>query len=166
MGDDTPQAGPLEKLEMLVEQTKGQLRSVAKGLVPVDLDAMGLHVALAELAAEIGRVHKVDCRLEFPQHLALENSFVATQLYWIAREAVHNAVKHAKARRIVVRMEDEEGLQLSVRDDGVGINGYSDTTGGMGLHIMRHRCGLVGAALRIEPADGAGTLVSVSLFRA
>jgi two-component system CheB/CheR fusion protein len=165
LGNRAPQATSMGKLEALVEQTKTQLRSVAKGLVPVDVDATGLRVALSELAGEIRRVHKVDCRLEFQKSLTLENSFVATQLYLIAREAVHNAVKHAKARRIVVRVEDEEGLRLSVCDDGVGIDGRSNSAGGMGIHIMRHRCGLIGGTLRIEPAKGAGTSVTCSLWK-
>jgi two-component system CheB/CheR fusion protein len=166
LGDRVPQAASMTKLEALVEQTKTQLRSVAKGLVPVDVDATGLRIALSELAAEIRRVHKIDCRLEYPKSLTLDDSFVATQLYLIAREAVHNAVKHAKPRQIVVRMEDSDGMRLSIRDDGIGLASRPASAGGMGLHIMRHRSSLIGAALRIEPADGTGTIVTCSLWKA
>jgi two-component system, LuxR family, sensor kinase FixL len=163
LDDRSPLSSTLAKLDGLVDDAKSQLRTVAKGLVPVDLDASGLRVALEDLAREIGRVYKIDCHLDFPEALVLDNSFVATQLYLIAREAVHNAAKHADAKHVVIGMQDEEGLRLTVRDDGRGLDGNPQFSGGMGLHIMRHRSGLIGATLRTETADGGGTVVTCAL---
>lgn len=160
LSKNSPQNTTMGKLESLVDETKAQLRAVARGLVPVDLDACGLRVALSNLMTEVRQVPDVDCRLECPDAISLPDSFTATQLYLIAREAVYNALKHSKARTIVVRVEDGKGLRLSVRDNGVGIDSHVKSQGGMGLHLMRHRSGLIGATFCIERADGSGTLVT------
>jgi two-component system, LuxR family, sensor kinase FixL len=166
LGENSPQAGSLDKLELLVNQSKTQVRSVAKGLLPVAVDASGLRIALGELAKEIKDLCGIDCRHECPEPIGTADSFVATQLYLIAREAAHNAARHSKARRIVIRLEDEEGLRLSIRDDGVGLDGAreTETAKGMGVEIMRHRSSLIGATLRIESPREGGALVVCSVW--
>ncbi len=164
LGENWSQAGTLEKLEILVNQSKTQLRSVAKGLLPVAVDASGLRIALGKLAKEIKELCRIDCRLECPKSIGLADSFVATQLYLIAREAAHNAGRHSKAHRIVIRLEDSKGLRLSIQDDGVGMAGRRQAAEGMGVEIMRHRSGLIGATLRIESPPEGGVLVNCSVW--
>jgi signal transduction histidine kinase len=79
----------------------------------------------------------------------------------VAREAVHNAVKHARARRIVVRLERRGGLALVVEDDGVDI--ARNRVPGMGLRIMEYRCKIIGGVLGIAPGLHAGTCVTCKL---
>jgi signal transduction histidine kinase len=94
-----------------------------------------------------------------------QRQFLATQRYLIAVEAVHNAVKHAQAQAIEIRIEVKNGLRLCVQDDGVGLGESGHTMRGMGLRIMRHRAAQIGATLRLESPPDGGTRVTCALWK-
>ena len=90
----------------------------------------------------------------------------ATQLYYIAREAAHNAAKHAHAGAIIIRLKaDERAVRLIIEDDGTGISADGHKTAGMGLSIMRHRARVIGADLDVTSNEKRGTTVSCTLPR-
>lgn len=153
----------------IVHSAQRNLRALLRGLVPVVVDASGLMAALAELARETSAVHDLDCRFRSSTTLELDDNLVATHLYRIALEAVHNAVRHADAERIDVSLEAGGGcLTLSIQDDGRGFSGsepraqvaIGSESGGMGLRILRHRAGLLDAELSIDSTPGGGTTVT------
>ncbi len=80
------------------------------------------------------------------------------QILRIAEEAIHNAVRHAKATRIAVMLTyDAKSLQLSVVDDGQGFNQRADAlaeNGHFGLQGMRERAESIGALLRVDGGSG------------
>lgn len=87
-------------------------------------------------------------------------------LFRIAQEAVTNALKHTRARRIDIQLEFQPGLvRLTVRDDGSGFHaGAGDKLpGGLGLLGMRERADKIGAALRIESQPGQGTIITAEV---
>jgi len=159
--DNGESAHLVAKLEATVDQLQKQLRSIVKGLFPVDIDVRGLKVALHELSQEVERVHGITCRFECPNDVELADNFTATQLYMIAREAAMNAARHAQATEIVIALEDVDGgfIHVSVHDDGRGMPLEVDVNDGMGLRIMRHRCGLIGGTLTFQPRAPNGTTV-------
>jgi two-component system, LuxR family, sensor kinase FixL len=147
----------LTRLESSIEEAKMQIRNIAKGISPVDIDAQGLSVALDELVHKTQTDHGLSCRFEAAEGLWVPNNLVATQLYFIAREGVTNAVLHAHATRIVVQLLlTRGGLRLVVQDNGRGMPPDAENGGGTGLGIMRHRCGLIGGVLRIKKPPGGG----------
>ncbi|MCE9557034.1 MAG: PAS domain S-box protein [Planctomycetes bacterium] len=161
-----PAAPMVEKIEASIENLKRQFKMVIKGMFPVDVDARGLRVALEDLAQEVAEAWGVACRFECPENIELEDNFRATQLYMIAREAAFNAARHAQARQIVVTLtESSQGVQVSVADDGRGFDLDAVHKDGMGLRIMRHRCGLLGGRLTFERVAKGGTLVSCHVER-
>jgi PAS domain S-box-containing protein len=163
LGDESPHAELATKLERTIESTKTHLRALARGLFPVAVDASGLGVALENLAEETAKTYGIECVFKCRQSALVEDNFVATQLFLIAREAVHNAAKHAQPPRIVIQLEDRDGVTLTVRDEGTGIAVDLERAAGMGVRIMRHRCSLIGANLEFAcPADG-GTIVTCVL---
>lgn len=90
------------------------------------------------------------------------------ELYLLIKEAVHNAAKHARARKVGVRLAMAKGsLRVEVRDDGTGLPSAllagKEESGGLGLASMRQRAALLGGSLRIEPAPGGGTSVSLEM---
>jgi two-component system, chemotaxis family, CheB/CheR fusion protein len=162
----TPMAKLADQLEVAIDVTKQQLRALVKGLLPVSIEAAGLHLALQDLAEETERAHGIACQYECPEDVPLRDNFVATQLLLIAREAVWNAVRHAQATKIVIRLTDHDGVQVAVEDNGVGLPHDVYQSPGMGRRIMAHRCGLVGGVYRESvPADG-GTLIACVLSEA
>ncbi len=156
----TPAADQAARLESTVDQAKAQLAAVFRGLFPVHVDAQGLRLALEGLAQEMTELHQIPYRFEVEGHAEVENNFAATQLYLIAREAAHNAARHAGADEIVIRVEEHDGVQVSVRDNGVGIRPKAaKERRGFGMDIMRHRCALAGGILQIESPPDGGMLV-------
>lgn len=151
------------KLLDRIEQAKSEARAFAKGLLPVEYDAEGLMSALLELAEDTAETHGIACRLECDEPVPVEDTFTATRLYRIAKEAVHNAVKHGRPHEVVISLTNDSVLRLQVRDDGCGISGTSKKSGGNGIQIMRQRCALVGGTLEICPGPDGGTLVTCSI---
>jgi len=91
------------------------------------------------------------------------------ELMMAVREAVLNAVSHADAQEIEVRVSfEEDGLAVDICDDGRGfdVKTKSAGTGHYGLVGMKERIQLIHGTLRIESADGAGTTVRITLPRA
>lgn len=109
-------------------------------------------------------------------HIFVEDAGYARQspaheeaLYRIAREALHNVVKHARASRVELRLSVRDGVaRLLVRDDGVGIAVAADSlplagrSGGLGLVTMRERAMAIGGDLHIDSTPGRGTVVEVA----
>lgn len=88
------------------------------------------------------------------------------QLLFILQESLSNVRKHAHASRVVVRIEDDRDVCLTICDDGVGFDAQevaARPSGHFGLAIMGERAQRAGAALSIEPVVPHGTLVRLHL---
>jgi len=141
------------------ETIQRQMRRIIRDLVPVEVDTAGLATALRSLADRTREDYGIDARFEYDDTVRVENSLLATHVYRIAQEAVGNAVKHADATTISIRLTIEHRiLQLSVIDDGVGVESPTPESG-LGLKTMTHRAELVGGELHIESPSGGGTQI-------
>ncbi len=89
----------------------------------------------------------------------------ALNLYRICQEAVNNALKHARATKIVVAVNTEtDFLILHISDDGIGFDAFEETAGrSYGLAGIRRRAGRIGAEICIRSAQGGGTVVEVKM---
>ena len=155
-------ADVVSSLERCVDDAKAEMRSIVKGLAPLKIDAHGLQFALADLARRTALTHGIVCRLECPHPVTMRDDFAANELYLIAREAVHNAVKHGRPSSVVIRFEATHGLRLQIRDDGAGIGSAAGERAqeGFGLRIMRYRSRLIGASLKVRRGEHGGTVVT------
>ena len=161
------EADDVRKLGRLIGQTAAEAHALARGLLLADLKRGGLAAALQELAFRTQELFGGTCRYSGPGTLPPLDVQTAGQLYRIAQEAVTNAGKHGKAKRIEIRLaKDRRGLLLSVRDTGKGIAAKKKTGSGLGLDIMRYRAGLIGATLWIDSQPRRGTTVNCLLPRA
>jgi signal transduction histidine kinase len=79
-------------------------------------------------------------------------------LVHITREAVTNAVKHARTSAVEVVLEQADHWRLTVRDDGLGFDEVPDDAG-FGLFSMRQAAHALGGAVHVESAPGRGTTV-------
>jgi signal transduction histidine kinase len=162
LSDDAVEAG---KLVGLIEEGIDLTRSLARGLFSPDLERGGLAAALEELAHNTQERAEINCEFQHNEECEMEScdATTLTQLYRIAQEAVANAVKHARASRIVIELDaiDRE-IRLNVFDDGIGL--ANSTPGdGLGLKMMRHGAGLIGATFSASKRNPAGTIVSCVL---
>lgn len=135
-----------------------QVRALARGLMPVDIDSEGLMNSLENLIDDIRLQSGISIEFSIDDRILVSDNSVALHLYRIAQEAVNNALKHADASEISVNLGISETLGiLSVRDNGRGIPDDMGDTHGLGLRIIRHRCGLIDAVLRIHSSPQNGT---------
>jgi PAS domain S-box-containing protein len=159
-GKSKSAAAQAGKIAGHVREAISQTRMLARGLSPVSIEPNGLMSALQELAATFSEMFGTDCRFECPEQVLVPDSAAATHLYRIAQEALNNAYKHGKARKILISLRRERvGARLVVTDDGAGFSKNGSAETGMGLRIMGYRAGMIGAALQIRPASGKGTSV-------
>src|SRR5205085_7366921 len=109
------------------------------------LEADGLSMALQGLAANITERFGIICVFDGDDAVRVRDSTMATQLYHIAQEAVINAVKHARGRKIDIELvRNGQKLKLAVSDDGQGFPQELPAPSGLGLRLMAHGAALVG----------------------
>jgi signal transduction histidine kinase len=153
-------------LEDVIAQTQEAVTDVRRlvyGLRPPALDDLGLLGALRAQAAH-GYHDEPSVTIEVPDELRPLPAAVEVATYRIVQEALTNATRHAQARRCVVRIVPDEGvnaLRLEVTDDGQGIP--EDRSAGVGLSSMRERAEELGGSCKVETLPKGGTRVEAVL---
>jgi len=154
---DPKEAAEITSLAMGAVQ---EVKRLAHGLYPTDLDRLGLQAVLGELARSLSRMYGVECAYQGEESTIELDERTALHLYRIAQEATTNSVKHGRPQQVAIDLfRENDAIHLLVRDDGDGISGTIGPGRGMGLKIMQHRANMVGARLDIESTPGEGVIV-------
>jgi PAS domain S-box-containing protein len=144
----------------LVRQAHAESRRLINEVRPPVIDETGIETAISHLVHEQrrhgGPKIKFDSDVQFGKLLPiLENA-----LYRIAQEALTNACKHSKSKKVTVTLaQDGQDVRLEVRDWGIGFDTESIKEGHFGLESIRQRARLLGGRVTIETKPGFGTLV-------
>jgi signal transduction histidine kinase len=156
-----PEMRELETIGQLAETVLARMRDLVKVVQPVALDARGLMHGLRELARSASRLYDVDCSFTCPRPIAVKDQDMALHVFRIAQEAVHNAVKHGKPRRIAIGLVKRGHLvELSIMNDGADFEpAKSRRDKGLGLHIMTYRANVLHGDLSVTRHRPRGTLV-------
>jgi PAS domain S-box-containing protein len=157
----------VERVQGSLREQVQALRSMMTELRPPALDERGLEAALRDHLAAVHRDSGLECTVESAVVGRLEPTY-ETLLYRVAQEGLTNAVKHAKAGRVVVRLrKDGDVVELEIADDGLGFDvaGVPQPSDGrhFGLIGMRERVELAGGTWSIQSAPGEGTLIRARL---
>lgn len=140
-----------------------RVRAICRGLVPPQLYQEGVAAALAELVTHVDALNLTRCIFEHDGRADLREADVALQFYRIAQEAISNALKHAHPATVQVSFyQDDTGVVMEIRDDGVGFELDQPRPRSIGLFSLRRRAHSAGAILTIESQPGHGTAVRVS----
>ena len=151
------QTGTVARAEELVTGAQNELRALVEVLRPADLSG-GLKAALVRLAQRTEGVVRVQLEAHPPQ-MPPDH---AETLYRAAQEGVHNALKHARATRLLLRCETVPGsVRLSVEDDGAGLP--EPLTEGFGLRSLRRRAEALGGTLTLRGRNPRGTRLELEL---
>ena len=155
------EAAAAERVVTLIEEAIELTRSLARGLSPVAVETEGLTVALAELAAGTTAQFYVPCDLHCAPSVHFTDPIAAMHLYRIAQEAISNAVRHGRASRVDITLEQEaERLTLTILDNGRGLPPPGGRRPeGQGLRIMAHRARMIGGQLEVASTASGGTRV-------
>ena len=159
---DTDRTRVLEALNYALSLTHAgltEMRALIFELRPESLEVEGLIVALTKQVEALRVRHGIEVALSLCDEP--DAPFAAKEtLYRIAQEALQNAVKHARADRLDVRLIRElEDLKLEACDNGVGFDPLAAYPGHLGLRSMRERAQRAGGSLDIVSAPGRGTQV-------
>ena len=145
-----------------IQEALSQVRSLSRGLVPIEVNTQNFSVVLQSLAKEVEQQSNIRIHLELDDISPLHNNDAVMHLYRIAQEALNNAVKHAHANFISITFKiNEDQGELKISDNGQGMD-FTDTSiqqKGLGLRIMRHRCKLFDGELSIQPGANNGIVV-------
>ena len=146
-----------DRVVAMVEEAIELTRNMARTLHPIELGANGLVDALQNLAANTSKAFNVSCRLQHSGAVVLNDPRAGIHLYRIAQEAASNAIRHGRARHLVISLDaTRESLMLAVTDDGTGLPADARTKKGMGLRIMNYRADMIGATFDIQNLPGGG----------
>jgi len=161
--EDSPCVSDALKIIDIVKQTVELTRNLAQGLRPVDLIEQGLDSALDQLASTTSKLFRVACDFKCDMKKTIENSATAEHLYRIVQEAITNAIKHSRAKHIVVTLSSKgHNGTLTVEYDGQGFSDDYNTRQGMGLRIMAYRAKIIGGTLDIETVEREKVIVICS----
>jgi len=168
----------LEQVAILAKEAAEELRSVVVELRPAELEEDGLAVTLRKHVEVLDRVNQTagGPRVTFEGADVKALSPAAEEvLLRVAQEALHNALRHAGAATISVRLHEHcpagakscGGAALEVVDDGVGFDPAAVRRAGrsLGLVSMRDRAKSVRGRLDVASAPGAGTTIRLEVDR-
>ncbi len=168
LAQDLPQAaGHVANITELLDRIEAELRRLSHELSPAMLKDFGLVPALTYLAEGVSRRSGLRITIEGTPERRLPEPIEAA-LYRVAQESLTNAVRHARATKVTIRLRHEAAaISCHIRDDGVGfdVNLAETSTDerGFGLIGIRERAGSLGGSLEIKSAAGAGTELVVSI---
>jgi signal transduction histidine kinase len=152
------------KVHALVQEAMGHARDLARDLATLDSKKTDLPAALSDLAARAKELFRIPCQFKTESDIPPLDPSVTNQLYKIVQEAVSNAVKHGKAKRIGIRLVNgADKLVVTIQNDGVPFPDHKGQFTGMGLRIMNYRANLVGASLEIKAGPRHGTRVKCTV---
>lgn len=149
-------------LEQL-DQSVGELRYVARNLMPESLLNFGLETALNDLCEFYGRK---DLEIDF-QPLNIDKMLslaMQINIYRIVQELLANAVKHSEGRHILLQCsQSEDHFMITIEDDGKGFKeDVYKTTKSMGLRNLRNRVNYLKGKIEID-SDKEGTTINIEL---
>ena len=140
------------------------LRNLSHELHPSVLQHAGLVATLRSHCAGVEEHHRLTVKFSGDDHLDSLSPEVSLCLFRVVQEALTNSVRHARARTIRVQlMSNDEDVELSVIDDGIGFDASERSGSGLGLRSIDERVRLAGGTVTVESRPGQGTTLRVRI---
>jgi signal transduction histidine kinase len=163
-GDVEHTAEYLGRIGEITQQALKEMRLLVHELRPPALEQQGLLGALRSRLDTVEKRAGVEARIEAEDVFEWQ-AHIEEELYRIAQEALNNAIKHAEATCVTVRLGVHAGLAvMEIVDNGCGFDPQvASQGGGMGLGTMRERAEQLQGTLDILSQPGSGTTIKVSV---
>ena len=160
----------LSRAAELVVDGMIDMRNAIWGLSAGDVQSRDLVRGLEQRCNRIAAAGQIELRFTTVGEQRRLPSLVATQLIYIAREAMTNAVKHANAQlvQVTLDLQQPQTIVLTVKDNGVGFDPASKSLqdervmGGMGLTGMHARAALIKGVLAVHSSPEGGTAIELT----
>jgi signal transduction histidine kinase len=153
----------LEEIGEAVSAAIDEVREIAYGLRPYELDRLGLKNAVESMIEEISETSSVKIHAGLDDVTGLLDERSETNIYRVIQEALHNVIDHSKASTASVLIKAiNGGVRVSIADDGIGFDGRSNgTRSGFGLSGIEERARMLGGKVEIRSTKGTGTLIDL-----
>jgi PAS domain S-box-containing protein len=151
----------------LADTAIATVQKIAAELRPGALDKLGLAAALTQKARRFQERSGIHCAVTVSEPDIQLPPEVATELFYIAQEALTNVARHAQAKTVEIRLTTErDATVLEVCDDGVGITeADQNAVGSLGLLGMKERVAHCAGSIAIERGMPGGTQITVRIPR-
>ncbi|HUB60235.1 MAG TPA: PAS domain S-box protein [Puia sp.] len=154
--DRTSALEALQDVKGYVNKGIHELRRLSHQLAPAMRTPERLPEKIVELVESMNASHRLQIEVETDAFLTLEDDELELAIYRIVQEQLNNIVKHAEATRVlIVLRQKDDGLYLSIRDDGQGFD-PAERAPGIGLENIRRRAVAMDGELKILSAPGRG----------
>ncbi|SFA51960.1 two-component system, NarL family, sensor histidine kinase DegS [Anoxybacillus pushchinoensis] len=156
--------GEMRDLKKMVRSALYEVRRIIYDLRPMALDDLGLIPTLKKYLQTIEEYHKTTITFTYTGEVKRLSNRFEVAVFRLVQEAVQNALKHAEATTIQVKMElKQNSLLIVVKDDGKGFNPNEKKDKAFGLMGMRERIEWLEGKLHIYSQLGRGTIVTMHI---
>jgi signal transduction histidine kinase len=157
----------IARLQRLAREALEELRALILELRPADLERDGLRGVLRKHVDVLRRLHDVQLDLVINEDAgSADRDGRDQEVLRVAQEALHNALRHASAQHVEIRLSrDEHRLVLEIADDGTGFAPGDPELRAthLGLTSMEERARRLGGRLDVASAPGTGTVVRLEV---
>lgn len=148
-------------IEEMASVAQSEMRALLLHLRPVHLEGKRLSQGLRELLHELQAKVPIEITLEMDENIQLSRG-IEDQLFRIAQEALSNTLRHSKATKIEIKLQQPaDVIRLSIRDNGVGFTLDEQKHASYGLLSMKERVNEIGGSLHLITAPGKGTRIEI-----
>ncbi|WP_298156195.1 sensor histidine kinase [Flavobacterium sp.] len=157
------EAQSFEKTIDILDQGIRDLRNIAHNMIPENLIKFGLETATRDYCSYINNSNALEVAFSPINMADYHKDFThSVTVYRIIQELVHNAVKHAEAKNLIVQLAAQSNtLQITIEDDGKGFD-TNNATNGIGISNVRNRVSVLEGTMQIT-SNHLGTTVNIEL---
>jgi signal transduction histidine kinase len=156
-----PCAAETGQIHALVNEVITHMHDLAHDFSSLNAQGDDLASVLGGLAENVENMFRIPCKLEIEGAIPAMPSHASMQFYKIAQEAVSNAVKHGKARHVLISVKSTaDKFTLSIKNDGLPFATPLNSKDRLGLRIMNYRANTIGATVDIMPQRRGGALMT------
>lgn len=157
--------GEIKDLKTMVRSALYEVRRIIYDLRPMALDDLGLVPTLTKYLSTIEGYHNsTSIRFVNVGQVKRLPSKYEVALFRLIQESVQNALKHAEAREIQVKLEiSKSKVTVIIKDNGKGFNAKEKKSGSFGIMGMRERVELLEGEMSIDSKAGSGTVILVQV---
>ena len=152
----------IKKSSAYLMQAIEEIRNISKSLMPPTLKDIGLLESIQELIRSITSTGNMEIQLHTDGFKKIELSFeIQLLIYRIIQEQFDNIVKHANAKRVIVKLMCSNNiLSIHISDDGKGADAAAKSTG-IGLQNIKNRLEVYNGSMKVETREGKGYKLEV-----
>ena len=165
--NNSDQKAILSSAKQAINEAISSLKEISNNLSPHILDNFGLASAIRSFTNKIDQTGKI--KIEFRSNIQEKRYTGNTEviLYRAICELITNTLKHAKAKKILISLDEEDSkLKVLYQDDGRGFD-YNQVllneTGGMGLPNIRSRINSINGNFAVDSLPGEGVVVTIGV---